>query len=102
MAKSNSEKIETINRNMASTEKEIRQMENRMKRLSGEQSQLERKARTRRLIERGAMLESLIPEAETLTNEQIQSILFAVFHTDIAREVLQKTRASANTDSSLA
>jgi len=101
MTKSFDEKIENINGNIEATEKEIRQLENKAKRLTGAHSQLERKARTRRLIERGAILESLIPEAETLTNEQIQSVLLAAFHTTAAVEALKKARDSAATDSSL-
>ena len=34
-----------------------------------------RRSRTHRLIERGAILESLIPDAESYSNEQIQHIL---------------------------
>ena len=35
----------------------------------------ERKARTKRLIERGAILESLIPAPDTLTNDDVKQIL---------------------------
>lgn len=101
MADTPAEKIESINNRIERTTKEIHQLENRAKRLEQSQSQLERKARTRRLIERGAILESLISEAETLTNEQIQFILSAAFHTTAATNALKKVRDSAATDSSL-
>lgn len=101
MTKTNKEKMETITRSMTGAEKEIRQLENRVKRLSGSQSQLERKERARRLIERGAMLENIIPDAKNLTNEQIQSILFAVFCTPVASEALRTVRESTATNSSL-
>lgn len=101
MAETPAEKIENINNQIERTTKEIRQLENRAKRLEQSQSQLARKARTRRLIERGAILESLIPEAETLTNEQIQFVLLAAFHTTEAVEALKKVRDSAAADSSL-
>ena len=74
MAKTTSSKIEKLNVQITQAEKEIRQLENRCKRLVGSQSQLERKARTRRLIERGAMLESFKTDAETHNNEQIRSV----------------------------
>lgn len=96
-----SEKIETINAEIEKTKTEIRQLENRAKRLTQGHSQLERKARTRRLIQRGAILESLIPGAETLTNEQIQSVLLAAFHTTAVAEALKKARDLAAADSSL-
>lgn len=38
-----------------------------------------RRSRTHRLIERGAILESLIPDAEAYSNEQIQHILRIAF-----------------------
>ena len=41
--------------------KEIRQLENRQKILENKQRNEERKARTRRLIERGAILEGVFP-----------------------------------------
>ena len=41
--------------------KEIRQLENRQKILENKQRNEERKARTRRLIERGAVLEGIFP-----------------------------------------
>ena len=101
MAKTTSSKIEKLNVQITQAEKEIRQLENRCKRLVGSQSQLERKARTRRLIERGAMLESFIPEAETLTNEQIMSVLMASFHTTAAVQAVEKVREPAVADNSL-
>ena len=50
-----------------------KQLENRKKELLSRQREEERKKRTKRLIERGAILESLIDNAETFTNEQIQA-----------------------------
>ena len=47
-----------------------------------EQKERERKARTKRLIERGAILESLIPEADTFTNEQIRAFLEKTIRTE--------------------
>ena len=46
--------------------KEIRQLENRQKILENKQRNEERKARTRRLIERGAILEGVFPLAPAL------------------------------------
>ena len=45
------------------------------KRLVQQQKAKERKARTKRLIERGAIAESLIPNASELTNEQFKQII---------------------------
>jgi hypothetical protein len=68
MPKTKTEKIEGI-------QTQIQQLENQRKKLIQEQKKQERATRTRRLIERGAILESLIPGAGELTNEQIKSLL---------------------------
>ena len=58
-----------------SVKKKIRQLKNRQKVLLKKQSDVERKARTRRLIERGAILESLFPDVVPMTNEQVKAFL---------------------------
>ncbi len=81
MAKTKLERISSI-------EDEIRQLENQKKRLIQEQKQQERKDRTKRLIERGAILESLIDGAATLTNDQIKTLLAKVIATEQSRRIL--------------
>lgn len=49
----------------------------------------ERKARTHRLIERGAILESLIPDPEAFTNDEIMNLLRLSLNTEAARNYLQ-------------
>lgn len=81
MAKTTEERIESV-------QEQIRQLENQKKRLVQEQKERERKARTKRLIERGAILENLIPEADGFTNEQIRTFLEKTIRTESARKVL--------------
>jgi len=57
----------TLDERIAETKEKISQYENQVKRLIQQQKQAERKTRTRRLIERGAILESLLDGADTLT-----------------------------------
>lgn len=52
---------------------EIRQLENRQKILLNRKANAERKARTHRLIERGAILESVFPEITPMTGEQVKA-----------------------------
>ena len=52
------------------------QLEHQMSRLLNRDKQAERKARTRRLIERGAILESVFPETADLSGEEVESFLF--------------------------
>lgn len=56
----------------------IRQLENRQKVLLNRKSDAERKARTHRLIERGAILESVFPEIIPMTGEQIKAFLITL------------------------
>lgn len=79
MAKTTEERIESV-------QEQIRQLENQKKRLMQEQKEQARRARTKRLIERGAILESLLPEADAFTNEQIKAFLEKTIRTESARK----------------
>ena len=79
MAKTTVEKIEGI-------QTQIQQLENERKRLLNLQKQTERKARTKRLIERGAILESFIPGADTFTNDQVKIFLEKLIQREAAPE----------------
>ena len=60
--------------------KKIRQLENRQKILLNRQSDMERRARTRRLIEHGAILESVFPALTALPGEEIKAFLLTLSH----------------------
>lgn len=62
---------------IAGIEEQILQLENQRKLLLQKQKVEERKARTKRLIERGAILENLISGADEMSNEQVRGILVA-------------------------
>lgn len=53
----------------------ISQLENRQKILLNRKADAERKARTHRLIERGAILESVFPEIIPMTGDQVKAFL---------------------------
>ncbi|MDO4328526.1 MAG: DUF3847 domain-containing protein [Lachnospiraceae bacterium] len=59
-------------------QREIRQLENRQKILLNKQTDAERRARTRRLIEHGAILESIFPALADLSGEEVNAFLLAV------------------------
>ena len=93
MAKTKTERI-------ASIEAEIKQLESLRKRLLQQQKEQDRKARTHRLIERGALLESLIDGAEVLTNEDVKAILTVALNSEAAHETrafVRKRRGTAAT-----
>ena len=55
--------------------KKIRQFENREKMLRQKLSKEERRTRSHRLIVRGAVFESIVPEAKGMTNEESATFL---------------------------
>ena len=55
--------------------KKIRQLENRQKILLNRKADAERKARTHRLIERGAILKSVFPETAPMSGQQVKAFL---------------------------
>ena len=57
---------------------EIRQLKNRQKILLNRKTDAERKARTRRLIEHGAILESTSPATTAMTGEEAKAFLSAI------------------------
>ena len=56
--------------------KKIRQFENREKMLRQKLFKEERRTRSHRLIVRGAVLESIVPEAKGMTNEEFATFLW--------------------------
>ena len=76
--------------------KEIRQLENRQKILENKQRNEERKARTRRLIERGAILEGVFPLAPDLPGAEVKAFLIALSHLPGAAELAAKLPKSGD------
>ena len=76
--------------------KEIRQLENRQKILENKQRNEERKARTRRLIERGAILEGIFPLTPDLPGIEVKVFLIALSHLPGAAELAAKLPKSGD------
>lgn len=77
--------------------KEIRQLENRKKILENKQRNEERRVRTRRLIERGAILEGIFPLAPNLSGAEVKAFLIALSHLPGAVELTANLPKSGNT-----
>ena len=77
---------------IAKAEGQIRQLNNKKKRLISEQKQAERKKRTKRLIERGAILENVIGNADDFSNEQLQTLLIEIFSSEFAKGKIKNFR----------
>ena len=77
--------------------KEIRQLENRKKILENKQRNEERRGRTRRLIERGAVLEGIFPLAPDLSGAEVKVFLIALSHLPGAAELTANLSQSGDT-----
>ena len=89
MRKSTNEKLQ------AELEKK-KQIENHIKQLQKQEKEEERKKRTKRLIERGAIIESMIENPAALTNVQFQSIVIdalALFKKQFPAKIKLRTPA---------
>ena len=75
-------------------EKEIRQLENRQKILLNKQHDAQRRLHTRRLIERGAILEGVLPLTPDLPGEEVKAFLIALSHLPGAAELADKIPGS--------
>ncbi len=74
------------------TEERLRQLKNQEKKILKQDIIKRRKERTHRLITRGAILESLIENAEELTDEEIKSLLEEATKTKEFKEILKIMR----------
>ena len=76
--------------------KKIRQFENQEKILRQKLSKEERRTRSHRLIVRGAVFESIVPEAKNMTDEEATALLRLALTSEPAREYLKKRAESGN------
>ena len=88
--------LERLKVEQENAQKELRQLENRQKILLNRQRDAERRARTRRLIERGAILEGVFPLAPDLTGEEVKTFLIALSHLPGAAELVAKLPKSGD------
>ena len=69
----------------ARLEEEIRQLTNQRKIVLQQHKEEERKKRTHRICKRGAMIESILPESITFTDDQIKTLLEKVLTSGFAK-----------------
>ena len=90
--------IEECNAELERTQKKIRQFENREKMLRQKLSKEERRTRSHRLIVRGAVFESVVPEAKNMTDEEATALLRLALTSEPVREYLKKRAESGNAE----
>ena len=96
MTKPRTKTFEELTAEIEDGKKKIRQFENREKLLRQKLSQEERRTRSHRLIVRGAVFESIVPEAKDMTDEEAAALLRLALTSELAREYLKK-RAGGTT-----
>lgn len=69
-------KINQLDKEKDDTETELRQLKNRQKVLLSKESEVVRKARTRRLIQHGGALEKVFPLTTELSDDELVELLF--------------------------
>ena len=72
-------------------EKKIGQLQNRQKILLNKKRSEEHRARTHRLIGRGAILEAVFPPVVDMEGEEVKAFLIALSRQPGARELAEKT-----------
>ena len=96
MTKPREKTREKLTAEIEDSKKKIRQYENREKVLRQKLSQEERRTRSHRLIVRGAVFESIVPEAKTMTDEEAAVLLRLALTSEPAREYLKKRAEDGN------
>ena len=98
MTKPREKTREELTAEIEESKKKIRQYENREKVLRQKLSQEERRTRSHRLIVRGAVFESIVPEAKTMTDEEAAALLRLALTSELVREFLRKRAESRNAE----
>lgn len=79
-------------------QRKIRQLENHQKILMNKKTDAERRARTRRLIEHGAILESIFPALAGLSGEEVKAFLLTLSRLPGVPELPKNEPKSGNTE----
>lgn len=96
MTKPKAKTLEELTAEIEDRKKKIRQFENREKLLRQKLSREERRERNHRLIVRGAVFESIVPEAKTMTDEEAAALLRLALTSEPTREYLKKRAEDGN------
>ena len=83
-------KIAELQKEREEAQKKVKQYEHQAQKIEQRNSQFYRKIRTHRLIERGAILESFIPNAESYDNKMIQQFLSTVLTEKTVSDFFEK------------
>ena len=82
--------MKNIDEKILITEEEIKQLQNKRKKLISQQKQEERKKRDKRIYEKGAVFESIFTESKNLTKDEFyQLITFPNIKEEVNQKILK-------------
>ena len=84
------QEIEKLKEEKERNETMLRQLEHKQKALEAEEKGLRRKERNHRIFTRGGMLEAFLLKPTLLTDDQVHSLLKAIFHKTEVNEMLNR------------
>ena len=82
--------MKNIDKKILMAEEEIKQLQNKRKKLISQQKQEERKKRDRRLYEKGAVFESIFIESKNLTKDEFYQLITSLIRKEEANLKIQK------------
>ena len=82
--------MKNIDEKILMTEEEIKQLQNKRKKLISQQKQEERKKRDKRIYEKGAVFESIFIESKNLTKDEFYQLITSLIRKEEANLKIQK------------
>jgi hypothetical protein len=82
--KKGNEKMKNIEEKILMADEEIKQLQNKRKKLISQQKQEERKKRDRRIYEKGAVFESIFTESKDLTKDEFYQLITSLIRKEEA------------------
>ena len=82
--KGGNEKMKNIEEKILMADEEIKQLQNKRKKLISQQKQEERKKRDKRIYEKGAVFESIFTESKDLTKDEFYQLITSLIRKEEA------------------
>ena len=88
--KRGNEKMKNIEEKILMADEEIKQLQNKRKKLISQQKQEERKKRDKRIYEKGAVFESIFTESKNLTKDEFYQLITSLIRKEEANLKIPK------------
>ena len=82
--------MKNIDEKILMADEEIKQLQNKRKKLISQQKQEERKKRDKRIYEKGAVFESIFTESKNLTKDEFYQLITSLIRKEEANIKIQK------------